>query len=143
VPWEPRRWPRPVAIRTLRIGRSVEFTLRLSNADNASTVPQRSDSWRFLTNHARVLACLFGDPEVRLRDIAQRVGVTERAVHDLVGDLERGGYIRVRRVGRRNQYEVCGVGSSGEPAGLGSLGLIGLLAAELDETVLPGGDEAR
>ena len=104
---------------------------------------QRSDSWRFLTNHAHVLACLVGDPQARLRDIAARVGITERAVHDLIGDLQCGGYIRVRRVGRRNHYQVRGVRSE-EPGSLG--GLVGLLIAELDgtvETALPGGDGAR
>jgi DNA-binding Lrp family transcriptional regulator len=110
-------------------------------------VPHRSDSWRFFTNHAHVLACLVGDPDARLRDIADRVGVTERAAHDFVRDLERGGYIRVRRVGRRNQYEVCGLGASGGLAGPGILGgLVGLLVAELDETVetvVPGGDGTR
>jgi IclR helix-turn-helix domain len=110
-------------------------------------VPGRSDSWRFFTNHAHVLACLVGDPQARLRDIAARVGITERAAHDLVGDLARGGYIRVRRVGRRNQYEVCGVGSSGRLAGPGRLsGLVDLLVPELDrtlETAPPGGEGAR
>ena len=110
-------------------------------------MPHRSDSWRFFTNHAHVLACLVGDPQARLRDIAARVGVTERAAHDLLRDLERGGYIRVRRVGRRNQYEVCGVGSSGGLPGSRGLGrLVDLLVAELDgslETVVPGGEQAR
>ena len=110
-------------------------------------MPHRSDSWRFLTNHAHVLACLVGDPEARLRDIAERVAVTERAAYDLVRDLERGGYIRVRRVGRRNEYEVPVVRPSGGLAGSRTLGgLVGLLVAELDgtlETVLPGGEGAR
>ncbi|MGH2862295.1 MAG: AsnC family transcriptional regulator [Solirubrobacteraceae bacterium] len=68
----------------------------------------RSDDRQFFTNHARVLVCLAGDLEMRLRDVAVRVGVTERTAHDLVGDLERAGYAGVRRVGRRNHYEVCG-----------------------------------
>ena len=118
---------------------SLEFTLLLSDADKAGRVPHRSDSWRFFTNHGHVLACLVGDPDARLRDIADRVGITERAAHDLVRDLERGGYIRVRRVGRRNQYEVCGVRSSGGLAGPGGLGrLVGLLVAELDGSLETG-----
>ncbi len=124
-----------------------EFTLRLSHADKAGGMSHRSDSWRFLTNHAHVLACLVGDPQARLRDIAASVGITERAAHDLVGDLQRGGYIRVRRVGRRNHYQVRGVRPYGGPEEPGSLGgLVGLLIAELDgtlETALPGGDGAR
>ena len=123
----------------------LEFTLLLSNADRAGS-PTDRDSWRFFTNHAPVLACLLGDPEARLRDIAARVGITERAAYDLVRDLERGGYIRVRRVGRRNHYEGCGVRPSGGLARPGSLGgLVGHLVAELDgspENVVPGGDEA-
>ena len=127
----------------LRIWPTLELTLLRSDADKAGKVPHRSDSWRFFTNHAHVLACLVGDPDARLRDIADRVRVTERAAHDLVRDLERGGYIRVRRVGRRNQYEICGVRPSAGPGGLGRL--VSLLA-ELDgtrETVVPGGDGAR
>lgn len=46
--------------------------------------------WTFLTNHAHVLLCLARDPELRLRDVAERVGVTERAVQRIVADLEEG-----------------------------------------------------
>jgi IclR helix-turn-helix domain len=110
-------------------------------------VPGRSDSWRFFTNHAHVLACLAGDPEARLRDVAARVGITERAAHDLIGDLERGGYVRVHRVGRRNQYEVCGVRPATGTAPSPCLGrLVGLLVAELDgsfQPVLPTGVQER
>jgi hypothetical protein len=63
-------------------------------------------SWTFLTNHAHVLLCLTREPEVRMRDIANQVGVTERAVQRIVADLEEAGNIvRIRR-GRRNCYEV-------------------------------------
>jgi predicted transcriptional regulator len=59
-----------------------------------------------LTNHAHVLLCLSREPEVRMRDIANLVGITERAVQRIVADLEAAGHIaRVRR-GRRNHYEV-------------------------------------
>ena len=112
---------------------SGEFKFLLSAADKAGTVPCRSDNWRFFTNHAHVLACLAGDPQARLREIAARVGVTERAAHDLIGELARGGYGRIHRVGRRNQYEVCGVrptGGSAQPACLG--GLVGRLVAKLE-----------
>ena len=112
-----------------------ELTFLLSVADKSGTVPYRSKSWRFFTNHAHVLACVVSDPDVRLRDIAARVGITERAAHDLIGDLERGGYVRIRRVGRRNQYEVC---SDRPSAGLGQPGvgrLVGLLVAELDRSL--------
>jgi DNA-binding MarR family transcriptional regulator len=62
--------------------------------------------WRFVTNHGHVLACIAADPGVRLRDIAATVGITERAVGQIVSDLEQAGYVTKTRVGRRNRYEV-------------------------------------
>ena len=62
--------------------------------------------WRFVTNHAHVLACIAADPEVRLRDIATTVGITERTAGQIVGDLEQAGYLTKTRVGRRNRYEL-------------------------------------
>lgn len=63
-------------------------------------------SWTFLTNHAQVLVCIARDPGVRLREIGQRVGITERAAHRLVTELAAGGYITVQRNGRRNRYTI-------------------------------------
>jgi DNA-binding transcriptional ArsR family regulator len=60
----------------------------------------------FLTNHARVLVCIAEDPQVRLREIAQRLGITERAAQSLVNDLVDAGYVTRRRVGRRNRYAI-------------------------------------
>jgi MarR family len=62
--------------------------------------------WTFLTNHAHVLVCIARDPDVRLRDIAERVGITERAAQGIVGDLADAGYVTRTRVGRRNTYSV-------------------------------------
>jgi hypothetical protein len=62
--------------------------------------------WTFLSNHAHVLLCIAREPEVRLREVAHRVGMTERAVQRLVADLEEGGYLSRSRAGRRNRYEV-------------------------------------
>jgi predicted ArsR family transcriptional regulator len=62
--------------------------------------------WTFLTNHAHVLFCIADDPEVRLRDVAARVGITERAVQRIVTDLEAEGYLTVSKEGRRNRYQV-------------------------------------
>jgi DNA-binding transcriptional ArsR family regulator len=62
--------------------------------------------WTFLTNHAHVLLCIARDPAVRLRDVAEQVGVTERAVQRIVTELEEGGYLRREREGRCNRYEV-------------------------------------
>jgi DNA-binding MarR family transcriptional regulator len=63
-------------------------------------------SWTFLTNHAHVLFCIAEDPEVRLRDVAARVGITERAVQRIVTDLESEKYLTVSKEGRRNRYQV-------------------------------------
>lgn len=63
--------------------------------------------WTFLTNHARVLLLLGGEPDLRLRDLADRSGITERAVQGIVHDLAEAGYVRVRRDGRRNRYTVA------------------------------------
>lgn len=62
--------------------------------------------WTFLTNHAHVLICIAREPDVRLRDVATRVGITERAVQSIVRDLEEGGYLDRSRVGRRNHYRL-------------------------------------
>jgi DNA-binding MarR family transcriptional regulator len=59
-----------------------------------------------VTNHAAVLLCVASDPEIRTRDIADRVGITERATQRIVADLVAEGYVTRRRVGRRNVYEV-------------------------------------
>jgi len=64
--------------------------------------------WTFLTNHGHVLLCLVQEPELRLRDVAERVGVTERAVQSIVSDLEEAGYLTRHRSGRQNVYEING-----------------------------------
>ena len=64
------------------------------------------EGWTFLTNHSHVLLCIADDPEIRLRDIADRVGITERAAQRIVNDLAESGYVIPIRVGRRNRYEV-------------------------------------
>jgi hypothetical protein len=62
--------------------------------------------WTFLTNHAHVLLCIAEDPDIRGRDIAARVGITERAAQAIVADLAGEGYVTRTRVGRRNRYAV-------------------------------------
>ncbi|MFI6816086.1 helix-turn-helix transcriptional regulator [Nonomuraea sp. NPDC050328] len=62
--------------------------------------------WTFLTNHARVLLCVARDPTARLRDLAAKVGITERAVQRILADLVKAGYVSVVREGRRNCYQV-------------------------------------
>ena len=63
-------------------------------------------SWTFLTNHAHVLIAVSRHPELRQRDIAYQVGVTTGAVQRILDDLERAGYLKRHRLGRRNEYEV-------------------------------------
>jgi DNA-binding IclR family transcriptional regulator len=63
-------------------------------------------SWTFLTNHARVLLCIAHDPGVRLRDIAARLGITERSAYGIVTDLVQAGYIVKQKEGRRNRYQI-------------------------------------
>jgi len=62
--------------------------------------------WGFLTNYAQVLICIADDPGTRLRDIGDRVGITERAAHRIVTELATAGYITRQRNGRRNHYAV-------------------------------------
>ncbi len=63
-----------------------------------------SRHWTFLSNYAHVLVCLGQDPSARLRDIAQQVGITERAAQRIVGQLEEAGVLKREREGRRNHY---------------------------------------
>lgn len=62
--------------------------------------------WTFLTNHTHVLFCLWNDPELRIRDLAARTGITERAVQRIVRELASDGYLSLVKEGRRNRYQV-------------------------------------
>jgi DNA-binding MarR family transcriptional regulator len=62
--------------------------------------------WRFVTNHTQVLLCIARDGDVRLRDVAERVGITERAAQRIVADLVEAGFVERRKVGRRNHYSI-------------------------------------
>jgi hypothetical protein len=68
--------------------------------------PADAPGWTFLTNHAHVLICLAGDPDLRLRDVADLVGITERATQRIVADLVEAGYVERARTGRRNTYRL-------------------------------------
>jgi DNA-binding transcriptional ArsR family regulator len=93
------------------IGAAQQLT---SDAGNETTVfdfmqsssPNDNHGWRFVTNHGHVLACIAADSSARLRDIAATVGLTERAVGQIISELEQAGYLTKTRVGRRNHYEV-------------------------------------
>ena len=60
--------------------------------------------WTFLSNHSHVLLCLHRDPDLTLREVAERVGITERSVQRIVSELEEAGYVRRERRGLRNHY---------------------------------------
>ncbi|MBO0759310.1 MAG: winged helix DNA-binding protein [Bradyrhizobiaceae bacterium] len=62
--------------------------------------------WSFLTSHARALVCIARDPDVRLRDLAAALDVTERTAFGIVNDLTEGGYVIKEKDGRRNRYRV-------------------------------------
>lgn len=64
--------------------------------------------WTFLTNHSHVLLLIARQPESRMRDLAEQVGITERAVQRIIEELEQGGYVTIAKQGRRNVYTVWG-----------------------------------
>jgi DNA-binding IclR family transcriptional regulator len=70
------------------------------------STPDGNKTWRFLSNHTQVLLCIQRDPDVRFRDIAEMVGITERAAQRIVADLIESGYVESKRIGRRNHYRV-------------------------------------
>jgi len=70
--------------------------------EKSPTIPP----WTFLTNHAHVLICIAEDPTTRIRDLAERVGITERAILKIINELEEGGYLTHARDGRRNVYHL-------------------------------------
>lgn len=65
-----------------------------------------SATWTFLSNHAHVLLAVSREPEIRVRDLAAQVGVTERRVQTIVADLEDEGYLTRHRIGRRTHYRL-------------------------------------
>jgi DNA-binding transcriptional ArsR family regulator len=101
-----KRWPsntrttiRVICIASLPGSQGVVVELRRNG--NATEL-----DWTFLSNHAYVLICIAQEPEIRLREVAAQVGITERAVQRIVADLEEAGYLSRRRMGRRNRYEL-------------------------------------
>ncbi len=71
---------------------------------------QNSDKkigWTFLSNHSHVLICLANEPRMRMRDVANQVGITERAVQRIVAELEQGGVLERTKEGRQNRYNIA------------------------------------
>ncbi|GIH22849.1 hypothetical protein Aph01nite_11590 [Acrocarpospora phusangensis] len=89
----------PTTIRPLRGPKAMSTV----NPVQPAPEPPR---WTFLTHHARVLLEIARDPEVRLREIAIGIGITERTVQTIVNDLREGGYVTCERVGRHNRYQL-------------------------------------
>jgi DNA-binding MarR family transcriptional regulator len=71
----------------------------MSNAES-------NHSWHFLSNHSQVLLCIARNPDVRFRDIAETVGITERAAQRIAADLIEAGYLEREKIGRRNRYQL-------------------------------------
>ena len=88
---------RPAAAGGVRNGRPVAQARAASKAE---------PRWTFLTNHAHVLIVLSKNPSTVLREVALRVGITERAVQRIIADLERDGFIEREKVGRQNSYRL-------------------------------------
>ena len=79
---------------------------RLQKIDGGATKREDDRSWSLLTPHAHVLLCIAKDPDTRVREIADAVGISERGAHQIVADLVDAGFIRRARVGRRNRYAI-------------------------------------
>jgi DNA-binding MarR family transcriptional regulator len=73
---------------------------------NTSNARDAAPRWTFVTNHFLVLASVARDPDLRVRDIAAHVGITERATQAILSDLVADGYIERIRIGRRNRYKI-------------------------------------
>ncbi len=71
----------------------------MSRSDN-------TERWTFLSNHGHILIALSQDPEIKIKDLAAKVGITERAVMNILKDLQRTGFVQVVKVGRRNHYSL-------------------------------------
>jgi DNA-binding IscR family transcriptional regulator len=63
-------------------------------------------SWTFLSNHGHVAVQLAKNPDIKVSELAQRIGVTERHVRTVLNDLREQGYVEITRTGRQNQYRL-------------------------------------
>lgn len=79
---------------------------RLQKIEGGATKREPERQWSLLTPHAHVLLCIANDPDTRVREIAEAVGISERGAHQIVADLVDAGFIRRARIGRRNHYAI-------------------------------------
>ena len=93
--------------------------------------------WSFLTNHARALLCIADDPGLRLRDMADALGITERSAYAIVADLTDAGYVVKERDGRRNRYSIQHDMPLPEPTGARTHRRRGLAPPRRDESPPP------
>jgi DNA-binding transcriptional ArsR family regulator len=97
----------------------VPYGVRVTSSARPGTPPagdeDRARGWTFLTNHAHVLLCVAGDGQPTVRELAQRIGITERSVQTILADLVDGGYLTRTRAGRRNLYSVNPAGRLRHP----------------------------
>lgn len=78
----------------------------MPGTDTRPSPPSAHRGWTFLSNHAHVLIVLAREPHLRMRDVAERIGITERAVQRMIADLVDAGYVEAIRIGRRNSYRI-------------------------------------
>jgi predicted transcriptional regulator len=71
-----------------------------------AVAPVHTPTWTFLSNHSHVLLCLAREPDLRIRDLARLIGITERAVQRIIAELSSEGYLLVSKDGRRNHYQI-------------------------------------
>lgn len=82
------------------------MTKRAVASRAAAEIVEEKAAWTFLSNHGHVLLCLAQEPELLMREVAERVGISVRAVQRIVADLEDAGYLEREKDGRRNRYRV-------------------------------------
>jgi hypothetical protein len=93
---------------------STGGTIRAGNADSGHDAAKGAETegllniptWSFLTNHGRALLCIARDPEVRVREMAASLNITERRTYGILTELSEAGYITKTKEGRRNRYKV-------------------------------------
>ncbi len=91
--------------KTIKAGKAMNKPVK-SKADLPEKTGKSSSRWTFLTNHAHVLVLLNNESCLVLREVAARIGITERAVQKIVHDLIEGGFVKCERIGRKNSYKV-------------------------------------